>query len=258
MCAPNLGLRARVAKRRRGCLESCTARSGLRLAYELSIVSLVAAGMALVMGGVSAYQSQSATALGYTLENGVDFLGSVLVLWRFSGGGDSVPKDVLESRERRADAGISAMFVVLACVVTYDATKELIAHDRDKDLVELIALYTPSMAMFLALGGAKIHVGNAIRSPALTKDGMCSLAGAVMSGGVLVSAVLEDTTDIWWADSLVAIVVATGLGIKGIVSLAKDARNGVEWWTRDFWVRGAAGKVAPGDDRDPLLAGAAL
>merc|ERR1719482_2378397 len=136
------------------------------------------------MGAVSTGQTDSATALGYTLENCVDFLGSVLVLWRFSGGGDGVPKDVLDRREKRADAGISAMFVVLAVVVCVDAGRELALHERDRDFVEL--------------GGAKLHVGTAIKSPALRKDGMCSLAGALMSTGVLASAVIEETTDIWW------------------------------------------------------------
>ena len=242
----------RVDKRRAGCL-ACFTRPGLRLAYELSIVSLVAAAMAVVMGGVSAFQSRSATALGYTLENAVDFFGSVLVLWRFNGGGDVIPKEILESRERRADSGISIMFVVLACVVTYDATKDLLAHDEDRDLVELIALYTPSMAIFLLLGGLKVQVGRSIRSESLTKDGMCSLAGAVMSSGVLVSAILEDTTSIWWADSFIAIIVAVGLGLKGVLSLIKDAQKGVEWWTYEFWWPRGTLKVIPDDDRDPLL-----
>ena len=177
------------AKKRARCFD--WQRPGIREAYELSVVSLVASGVAVIMGAVSTGQTDSATALGYTLENCVDFLGSVLVLWRFSGGGDGVPKDVLDRREKRADAGISAMFVVLAVVVCVDAGRELALHERDRDIVELIVLYTPSTVLFVALGGAKLHVGTAIKSPALRKDGMCSLAGALMSTGVLASAVID-------------------------------------------------------------------
>ena len=60
---------------------------GLQQAYELSILSLIAAAVAVMMGAVSSIQTRAATARGYSLENSVDFLGSVLVLWRFSGGG---------------------------------------------------------------------------------------------------------------------------------------------------------------------------
>ena len=76
------------AKKRARCFD--WQRPGIREAYELSVVSLVASGVAVIMGAVSTGQTDSATALGYTLENCVDFLGSVLVLWRFSGGGDGV------------------------------------------------------------------------------------------------------------------------------------------------------------------------
>lgn len=88
---------------------------------------------------------------------------------------------------------------------------------------------------------------------------MCSLAGALMSSGVLVSAVIEELTPIWWFDSVVALIVASGLGAKGGLSLAADAHSGVRWWTPAFWrTGGAAAKGGPGDDLDPLLGGDAL
>ena len=239
-----------MAGRYAGC--GCLRKPGLREAYELSIVSLAAAAVAVVVGAVSADQSRSATALGYALENAVDFLGSLLVLWRFAGGGESVPKAVLEARERRADVGISAMFVALAVVVIYDASKDLLAHDADRDLIELIILYTPSTLLFFVLGAAKVHVGTCIRSPSLRKDGMCSLAGALMSSGVLVSAVIEELTPIWWFDSVVALIVASGLGVKGGLSLASDAQSGVRWWSAHFWRTGAGGGTAKGDAGDDL------
>ena len=41
-------------------------RPGIREAYELFVVSLVASGVAVIMGAVSTGQTDSATALGYT------------------------------------------------------------------------------------------------------------------------------------------------------------------------------------------------
>ena len=235
-------------------------RPGIREAYELSAVSLVAAAVAVIMGAVSTGQTDSATALGYTLENCVDFLGSILVLWRFSGGGDGVAKDVLDRREKRADAGISLMFVVLAIVVCVDAGRELALHEQDRDVVELIVLYTPSALLFVCLGAAKLHVGTAIKSPALRKDGMCSLAGALMSLGVLASAVIEETTDIWWVDCMVAILVAVALGVKGAATLWRMREAGTAWWTSAFWCGCCPKRVdlTLDDDDAPLLGSQAL
>ncbi|KAJ8602710.1 hypothetical protein CTAYLR_003750 [Chrysophaeum taylorii] len=204
------------------------------------------------MGALSTVQTGSATALGYCLENAVDFLGSVLVLWRFAG---STSKETLDSREQRADAGISIMFIVLGFVVAYDGAKDLLQHDRDRDVGELIALYAPSMIIFLLLGLAKLHVGKCVNSLSLQKDGMCSLAGALLSAGVLVSAVIEDLTPVWWVDSFVAVIVAHGLAVKGAMSLHAFSARGIYWWRLSFW-RGTAA-ILPSDDLDqdqPLLA----
>jgi len=67
------------------CRRAPCSNPGLQEAYELSVLSLVASLVAVIMGAVSAIQTRSATALGYSLENTVDFLGSLLVLWRFAG-----------------------------------------------------------------------------------------------------------------------------------------------------------------------------
>lgn len=231
----------------------------LRDAYELSVLSLVASMIAILMGGLSSSLTGSPTALGYCLENSVDFVGSVFVLWRFRV--FRVSKEILDSRELRADAGISAMFVVLGAVVAADGVKGIVAKHPDRDVSLLIAFYAPSLAVFLFLGFAKIHVGRAVKSISLQKDGMCSLAGALLSAGVLMSALVEEFSPIWWLDSFVAILVACALAAKGVSSLVGFARKGIKFWTLNFW-RGVAAKPPPPDARccddplegDPLLA----
>ena len=205
------------------------------------------------MGAVSTGQTDSATALGYTLENCVDFLGSVLVLWRFSGGGDGVPKDVLDRREKRADAGISAMFVVLAVVVCVDAGRELALHERDRDIVELIVLYTPSTVLFVALGGAKLHVGTAIKSPALRKDGMCSWPApscprACSPARSSRRPPTSGGSTAWWRSSW------PPPSAPRARRPGRTAEAGTAWWTWAFWCGMCAKSVdcAPDDDDAPL------
>eukprot|EP00633_Aureoumbra_lagunensis_P002673 CAMPEP_0197286608 /NCGR_PEP_ID=MMETSP0890-20130614/2139_1 /TAXON_ID=44058 ORGANISM="Aureoumbra lagunensis, Strain CCMP1510" /NCGR_SAMPLE_ID=MMETSP0890 /ASSEMBLY_ACC=CAM_ASM_000533 /LENGTH=199 /DNA_ID=CAMNT_0042755129 /DNA_START=33 /DNA_END=629 /DNA_ORIENTATION=- len=169
----------------------------LQDAYELSVVSLIASFIAIVMGAVSSFQTRSSTALGYCLENTVDFCGSVVLLWRFAGANSYESKQALDSREQRADAGISIMFVVLGGVVFIDAIKGLMNRTADRELLELIALYSPSVFIFVLLGLAKVHVGRAVKSQSLQKDGTCSLAGALLSAGVLISAIIEKYSHVW-------------------------------------------------------------
>jgi len=231
---------------------------GLQEAYELSVLSLVASLVAVVIGGVSALQTQSATALGYSFENSVDFLGSLLVLWRFSAA-KSESKVTLDHREKRADVGISVMFVILGGVVFVDAVKDVAKREKDQNVVELIALYSPSLLVFLLLGLAKIHVGRCIRSQSLQKDGACSLAGALLSAGVLLSAVVQKfSPNVWWLDSFVAIIVSTGLSATGVSALITFRQEGFQFWRTSFWT--SSHGLGPEDDRrhgtkdsDPLL-----
>lgn len=151
-------------------------------------------------------------------------------------------------------------------------------------------VYTPSFVFFAVLGGAKLRVGEAIKSPALRKDGLCSLAGSVMSLAILASAaragielrrnfddvfrnapaprprretfprrsaLVEKLTPVWWVDCAVALAVALGLGAVGARTLARAARAGVEWWTCSFWTgaRIAASDGTPAQEEDASLLG---
>ena len=89
---------------------------GPKDAYNVSVASLVLTVCAFCAGLAISVHSSSSAALGYALENGVDAIGSVLVLWRFWGAG-TVSEAQLELREKRADVGIAVMFVLLGWLV---------------------------------------------------------------------------------------------------------------------------------------------
>ena len=93
-----------------------TKKYGPKDAYNVSVASLVLTVCAFCAGLAISVHSSSSAALGYALENGVDAIGSVLVLWRFWGAG-VVSEAQLELREKRADVGIALMFVLLGWLV---------------------------------------------------------------------------------------------------------------------------------------------
>ena len=68
-------------------------------AYVVSWVSLVATVVAAIVGMAISVRTGSSATLGFALENTVDCFSSALVLWRFWGGGTSVPEAMLELRE---------------------------------------------------------------------------------------------------------------------------------------------------------------
>lgn len=160
---------------------------GIREAYVISAISLGLTVLAFILGIVVTVASSSSATLGFALENAVDTFSSALVLWRFWGGGASVPEAVLEQREKRASIGIAASFIVLGLVVGSVAIQHLRTHDELKEVGALYGLAVPSMLIFFVLGSMKWKIGAATRSASLKKDAACSLCGSLLSLGVILA-----------------------------------------------------------------------
>ena len=64
----------------------------------------------------------------------VDTISSVLVLWRFWGGGKTVSEEVLATREKRASVAIALTFILLAVTVTSVAAAHLAEEQSPKDV----------------------------------------------------------------------------------------------------------------------------
>lgn len=210
---------------------------GTREAFFLAWLSLALTVIAFIAGLSIAVVTSSSATLGFALENAVDFLSSALVCWRFWGGGSTVPESVLEQREKRASVGIAIAFVLLAFVVGGVAIGHLSSSEAPSHVGALLALAVPSASVFAALGGLKYHVGVKTDSVSMRKDGLCSLCGAALSGGVIIGVIATESShgDVWWVDAMVAIVVSVMLLLYGVFTLVKNANQGNCWWTAAFW-----------------------
>lgn len=217
---------------------------GAHEAYVISWVSLVLTIMAFAIGlAVSAVSGSSAT-LGFALENAVDGISSALVLWRFWGGGRSIPEAELELREKRASVGIALAFVVLAITVGGTASAHLAEHNVPSNVAALLGISAPSVVVFSTLGAIKLHLGFATRSPSLKKDAACSLCGALLSLGVCIGTAVAH--EAWYFDALVALLVSGALFLHGVYTLVKNGRSGNHWWAGSFWMVAPAAKRPQG------------
>ena len=214
-------------------------RGTINDAFMLSVVSLCFTIAAVVVGLTVSIFTASAATLGYALENLVDTFSSILVVWRFWGGGKTVPEEILRSREKRASIAIATTFILLAICVVSVASVNLDKKKEPTDEALLLALAVPSILIFGVLGVLKLWMGATwnLDSSSLRKDGYCSVCGAVISFGVLIGAALElSGNGVWWLDSTVAIIIALGLSIVGLKSLVHNAAIGNKFWTYEFWV----------------------
>lgn len=233
----------------------------VRDAYILSWISLALTLVAFVVGVAIAAVTQSAAMLAFGLENLVDCFSSILVLWRFWGGGvgeDSASEQELETREKRASVGIAFSFLLLAVIVGGIASAHLSAEEAPDSLKLLVALSVPCVVIFGALGVLKFHMGRKLDSPSLKKDGICSGAGAFISAGTALGGImLLSGADSWWFDSTVAVLVCTFLFMYACWTLTrnaikKDAVTGTwapeKWWTLEWWTSPGKPRTKQDDD----------
>ena len=207
-------------------------------AFQISIVSAIVTVIAFIAGLSISISTHSSATLGYSLESLVDLVSSLIVLWRFHGG-DTANKEELQKREKRASIGIALLMVILAICVFSVAVEHLAEGHAPSALHQLISLSVPSLLIFLILGILKFNIAIKTQSPAMKKDAVCSLGGAILSLGVLIGVGLFQSDDaIWWFDAFVAIIISILLGLYGVRTLVKNILEDKKYWTMKFWMEG--------------------
>jgi divalent metal cation (Fe/Co/Zn/Cd) transporter len=73
------------------------------------------------------------------------------------------------------------------------------------------AIAAISLLVLPVLGGLKLRVAQRLESPALHGDGVLTLAAAALALVTLFALIANSYLDWWWADPVVALVIALGL-----------------------------------------------
>jgi len=211
-------------------------------AYKVSLLSCAITILAVMIGLGCYAASSSPSMLGYTFENVVDLLSSIVVVWRFyiDNGGDvagegvvpGAARDQMDRKEKRASILIAMILFLLGVVVASVAIAHLAESESVTDQGLLMGISFPSFLVFGALAAVKWRMSDILKSPAFRKDAMCSAFGAILSLGVFVSAAAGSNS----LDGIVAVVVAVicmWVGLRTLVKNAEENRN--KWWKKEFW-----------------------
>lgn len=227
-------------------------------AFILSWISVALTAAAASAGILFFTVNGSALCLVFGLENCVDFLSSVVVLWRFYCPGEitKAREDLLHKREKRASMAISFILVLLGLGVMATAADDLASGaEGEKELAYVVLIAMFSIFIFGTLTLIKFRYANKLSSASLYKDGLCSLIGTVMAIGLFVTTfVIEKDPDLWWLDPIFAIVcgfVALILGMQAIV-VASCIQGlpifSIKWW---FVSQGDGMDEVAGRDLEP-------
>jgi len=170
-----------------------------------------------VIGTVAGVMANSIALIGYGLDSTITGVASLIIIWRFTG--DRVDSD---DAERRAQKIVAITFFLLAPYIIAAATHHLVTGSQSQASWVGIWLAVVSITLMPIFGRAKKRLGNRLGSSATTGEGTQNILCAYLSLAILIGLGANAVLGLWWADPLVALIVAT-------VAL----RTGVRTWRGD-------------------------
>ena len=188
----------------------------IKLISWLSLIWMTAEGL---IGTTAGIMANSIALIGYGIDSTITGVASAIIIWRFTGAR-------LDSRdaERQAQKVVAITFFLLAPYIIIAAIHHLVTGSEAQASWIGIGLAITSVVLMPIFGHAKQRIGNRLQSPATTGEGTQNILCAYLSLAILIGLVANAVLGLWWADPLVALVVAAAAIKTGI-----STWRGVAW-----------------------------
>ena len=182
----------------------------VKLLSWLSLAWMTAEGAIGLTAGIVA---NSIALIGYGLDSTIEGIASIVIIWRFTG--DRIQS---EHAETRAQKVVAVSFFLLAPYIIVEALHRLLTSQEAQPSWVGIGLAIVSITLMPLFGRAKKRIGSQLQSAATAGEGTQNILCAYLSLAILVGLAANAVLGLWWADPLVALVVA-------LVALQTGART---------------------------------
>jgi divalent metal cation (Fe/Co/Zn/Cd) transporter len=169
----------------------------------ISWLSLAYMGVEAVVGIYAGVAANSIALIGWGLDSTIEAVASLVIIWRFTG--DRVHSD---DAERTAQKVVAVSFFLLAPYIAIEATRHLLTGSEAKASWVGIALALSSIVVMPLFGYAKKRIGHKLSSAATASEGSQNILCAYLSVAILVGLAANALFGWWWADPVVALLVA--------------------------------------------------
>ncbi|AGM06652.1 Co/Zn/Cd cation transporters-like protein [Amycolatopsis keratiniphila] len=177
-------------------------RAVLSRRVRLLVAATITYNVVEAVVAISAGTIASSTALiGFGLDSVIEVASAAAVAWQFSG------KDP-EARERTALKVIAVSFFALAAYVTVESVRALFGADPAEHSPVGIVLAAVSLLVMPFLSYAQRRAGRELGSASAVADSKQTLLCTYLSGVLLVGLLLNSLFGWYWADPVVALVIA--------------------------------------------------
>jgi len=173
----------------------------VKLISWLSLAWMTAEG---VIGTTAGIMANSIALIGYGVDSTITGIASVIIIWRFTG----VRMNSHEA-EARAQKIVAITFFLLAPYIIVAAIHHLTTGSEAQASWVGIGLAIVSVTLMPLFGRAKKRIGHRLQSSATAGEGTQNILCAYLSLAILIGLAANAVLGLWWADPLVALIVAT-------------------------------------------------
>jgi len=192
-------------------------RQLLRRAFRLEYITILwntLEGIVAIAAGLSA---GSVALVAFGLDSSVEVFASLVVVWELRGSD--------RSGEHRALHLIGIGYIVVGIYVAWDTFESIQAAHRPSASPVGIAFLACTVVVMLLLATGKLRVGKAMASPTVLADGRFSLIDGGLAASVLAGLVLTAVLGWWWADAVLAGLIAVLALREGLESILVHRRE---------------------------------
>lgn len=160
-----------------------------------AIEATVAIGAGVVAGSIA--------LVGFGADSLVESVAGFVLLWRFA-----ASRAASHDAERTAQKVIAVSFYVIAAYVAVEAVRSLLGGEHPEVSYVGIGLSAVTLLTMPPLAIAKARVGERLGSSATKSEGRQNMLCAYLSVALLVGLGANAVVGWWWADPIVALIIA--------------------------------------------------
>ena len=187
----------------------------VKLISWLSLAWMTAEGAIGVTAGITA---NAIALIGYGLDSSIEGIASIVIIWRFTG--QRIHSD---NAEQRAQKIVALTFFLLAPYIVVAAIQHLATGNQARASWVGIGLALISITLMPLFGRAKKRIGNQLHSNATAGEGTQNILCAYLSFAILIGLAANAVLGFWWADPLVALIIAIVAIQAGILTWRRQA-----------------------------------
>lgn len=172
----------------------------LRRAFQLEYLTIgwnTLEGIVAIAAGLSA---GSVALVAFGLDSSVEVFASLVVVWELRGAD--------RSGEHRALRLIGVGYIVVGVYIAWDTAMSIVGGHRPDASPLGIVFLSGTVIVMILLAAGKLRIGHELDSPTVQADGRFSLIDGALAGAVLSGLILTAVLGWWWADALLAGLIA--------------------------------------------------